>query len=290
MSKWWHSVVCALAHSWRFWRTTNTGVTCGYCTRQVATPTVTPGTARKYGWHPDLPDHRDRAYMVMGWTGQLPPKIDLSTKCSPVENQGTLGSCTANAIAGALEFNEEKNNPAAYVDLSRLFIYYNERMIEGTTGQDAGAQLRDGIKALVRWGVCKEAEWGYDVSKFTIKPPVQCYKDAIHSRISSYHRLIALNDMKTCLSQGFPFVFGFTVYESFESTQMAKTGVLSLPGVNEQPLGGHAVLAVGYDDYSQRILVRNSWGTNWGQKGYFTMPYTYINNPNLARDIWTIRK
>jgi C1A family cysteine protease len=252
---------------------------------------------QKYGWHPDLPDHRDQLFCHIIRTQQLivlPTKVDIRDRCSPVENQGELGSCTANALVGALEYLENTTdlafNPEVFMDLSRLFVYYNERVIEQTVDHDAGAQLRDGIKALARWGTCSEREWAYDICKFTVKPSIQSYRDALVHRITSYHRLLSLNDMRDCLAQGFPFAFGFTVYESFESSEVAQTGIAQLPSINEQAVGGHAVLAVGYDDAAQRVLVRNSWGTGWGQKGYFTMPYAYISNPNLARDMWTIRK
>jgi C1A family cysteine protease len=150
--------------------------------------------------------------------------------------------------------------------------------------------LRDGIKTLAKQGVCSEKSWPYKISKFTVKPNVACYKEALKHQIISYHRILTLDEMRACLAEGFPFVFGFTVYESFESQEVARTGVVNMPKRSEQVMGGHAVMAVGYDDSQERFIVRNSWGTSWGIKGYFTMPYKYIADRNLSDDVWTIRR
>jgi C1A family cysteine protease len=247
--------------------------------------------ARKHirGWIPDIPDHRDFLYAaIRPRVVRLPKSADLRSGMSPVEDQGQLGSCTANALAGSLEFLELKAGQTL-TDLSRLFIYYNERVIEHSVSSDSGAMLRDGIKALVNQGVCPETEWPYAIGKFTKKPPAKCYTHAKKHTISTYHRLTSLADMRACLADGFPFVFGFSVYEAFESATVAKSGVLNMPKKGEKQLGGHAVCAVGYDDKSKRITVRNSWGPDWGMKGYFTMPYDYVADTNLADDFWTIR-
>ncbi|MDE2027986.1 MAG: C1 family peptidase [Candidatus Omnitrophica bacterium] len=240
-----------------------------------------------YGWIPDRPDHRDYLYSAIAPKVRIPSRVDLRNECSPVENQGRLGSCTANALAGNLEFLEEVNG-SPYKDLSRLFIYYNERAIEGTVNYDSGAMIRDGIKGLAKYGVCTELSWPYDISEFTRKPASACYKQALKRRIVSYHRLLTLDEMLNCLAEGFPFVFGFSVYESFESAKVASTGIVPMPGKKEKLLGGHAVLAVGYDQRQKRFIVRNSWGPQWGQEGYFTMPYKYLET--LADDFWTIRQ
>ncbi len=243
-----------------------------------------------YGWLPDLPDHRDLLYeQIRPVLAALPPSVDLRTICSPVENQGQLGSCTANALVGALEFLERKDH-VTFVNLSRLFVYYDERVIEHTVSSDSGAQIRDGIKTLTKQGVCSEKKWPYFISKFAVKPIATCYKEALQHQITSYHRIVTLDDMRTCLADGFPFVFGFTVYESFESPEVARTGILNMPQPGERVLGGHAVLAVGYNDANNRFLVRNSWGTAWGQNGYFTMPYEYLSDRNLSDDLWTVRR
>ena len=242
-----------------------------------------------YGWLPDLPDQRDKLYAAIAAPPpKLPSAVDLRPGCSPVENQGQLGSCTANALAGGLEFLEKKAGQLA-TDLSRLFIYYNERKIEGMVAQDSGAQLRDGIKALAKQGVCSEMMWPYLIARFSVRPPAVCYRDALKHQITSYHRIMTLQEMKMCLAEGYPFVFGFTVYESFESPAVEKTGALDLPKPEEKSVGGHAVMAVGYDDSTERFLIRNSWGADWGLQGYFTMPYVYLENRNLSDDFWTIR-
>ena len=244
----------------------------------------------RYGWTPDLPDQRDYMYSVVFKVPRVLPKsVDLRSQCPPVEDQGNLGSCTANALVGALEFLEKKNN-VPFVDLSRLFVYYNERVIEHTVKSDSGAMLRDGIKTLDRQGVCTETRWPYLISKFDVKPTPTCYKEAADHQITSYERLLTLNEMRACLADGYPFVFGFTVYESFETARVAKTGVAPMPKPNEKVLGGHAVMAVGYYDTKKRFFVRNSWGTKWGQQGYFTLPYDYFTDGNLSSDFWTIRR
>jgi C1A family cysteine protease len=247
--------------------------------------------ARKpgYGWVPDLPDRRDILYgAVRPVPAVLPATVDLRPACSPVEDQGQLGSCTANALAGALEFLEKKDQ-LPFTDLSRLFIYYDERVLEHSVASDSGAQLRDGIKTLKKQGVCSEKKWPYVISKFAVKPTPACYQEALQHQITSYQRIVTLDQMRACLAAGFPFVFGFTVYESFESQQVASTGVVNLPQPGERVLGGHAVVGVGYDDAQKRFLIRNSWGTGWGQQGYFTLPYAYLDDRNLSDDFWTIR-
>jgi C1A family cysteine protease len=242
---------------------------------------------KRYGWHPDLPDSRDLLYRPPKAL-RLPASADLRPLCSPVEDQGQLGSCTANALAGALELLENKRATAPFADLSRLFIYYNERVLEHSVASDSGAPLRDGVKCLAKLGVCKESLWPYAIARFADKPSPACYKDAAKRVISAYRRVIGLAQLRACLASGFPVVFGFTVYASFESAAVAKTGVMPMPKPGEAVLGGHAVLAVGYDDKAKRLLVRNSWGPAWGQQGYFTMPYAYAQDAGLARDFWTI--
>lgn len=249
-----------------------------------------PRKIRRYGWIPDVPDQRDHLYAAPPqFLKALPASTDLRAKCPPVYNQGELGSCTANAIAAALEFERMKQKMSDFVP-SRLFIYYNERAIEGTVAIDSGAMLRDGIKSVASDGACPEPEWPYDIARFTRKPTARCYKDAKLDRAISYQRMLQdLNQMKGCLASGFPFIFGFTVYESFESDEVRRTGHGRLPDWGERPIGGHAVMAVGYDDARQWFLIRNSWGPEWGMKGYFTLPYAYLIQPGLASDFWTIR-
>ena len=245
---------------------------------------------RRYGWIPDVPDHRDLLYAAMVSVTKLPDKVDLRLRCPPVYDQGSLGSCTANAIGGAIQFERLKQKLKPDFVPSRLFIYYNERAMENSIASDSGAQIRDGIKSIATLGDCPESEWPYDIEKFTVKPTKQCYKDAIKYTAVQYQRVPQmLSQMKGCIASGYPFVFGFSVYSGFENPKVAESGELNMPTSKETLLGGHAVVAVGYDDKTQRFIVRNSWGKSWGIKGYFTMPYAYLTDSNLADDLWTIR-
>ena len=251
--------------------------------------------AHRYGWRHDLPDHRDFRYaihrMALEVPRKLPERVDLSGAPMPAPyDQGQLGSCTANALAGAFEYEHIRQQLETFVP-SRLFIYYGERALEGTIQSDAGAEIRDGIKVVARLGAPHETLWPYDIAKFTQKPSAKVYQDALKHRAISYFRIdhTSLDELLACLAGGFPFVFGFTVYESFESPEVSKTGVVQMPGYGERVVGGHAVLAVGYDQKTDRFLVRNSWGIGWGQKGYFTIPFQYLTNRDLADDFWTIR-
>ena len=244
----------------------------------------------RYGWIPDLGVARDRVYAAPRKAGALPASVDLRSVCPAIYDQGDLGSCTANAIAGAVEFDQRKQQLAQPFTPSRLFIYYNERALENTIASDSGAALRDGIKTVASQGACPETIWPYDQQKFAERPPAQCFKIGKTHPAVSYSRIdqeAVL--MKSCLAAGYPFVFGFTVYESFESDAVAHSGVVNLPDPSETSLGGHAVMAVGYDDSSSRFLVRTSWGAQWGMGGYFTIPYAYLTDDDLADDFWTIR-
>ena len=227
----------------------------------------------------------------------LPANVDLRKFCSPVFDQGSLGSCTGNALIGALEYLENKDKDFEisnqFVNLSRLFVYYNERLIEGDVGQDNGAQISTGIKVLATVGASSEQVWPYQIWKFTTKPSKQAFDDATTRKIAAFARVSRQNGMagiKTALASGYPIVFGFSVFDSFMSPQVAKTGILNMPKRTERNQGGHAVLMVGYDDATQRVIVRNSWGPSWGQQGYFTMPYEYVVDTDLANDLWTISK
>jgi C1A family cysteine protease len=258
-------------------------------------PTISQRHIQWYGWRPDLPDPRDHLFAAP-LALSLPPRFDLRTRheLPPVYNQGQLGSCSGNAIAAAVQFERIRQRlTSGKLVPSRLFIYYNERSMEGTVSSDSGAHIRDGIKSVASQGDCFESgpnSWPYVVSKFKQQPARPCYELALRDRVVSYSRLVqSLDQMKGCLASGYPFVFGFSVFESFEGKQVEKTGIVSMPAAGERPVGGHAVLAVGYDDKAQRFAVRNSWGSSWGQKGYFTIPYAYLTHPGLASDFWTIR-
>jgi C1A family cysteine protease len=247
--------------------------------------------SRGYGWIPDLPDHRDLLYSApVAALRTLAARADLRRQCPPVYDQSQLGSCTANAIGAAVEFEQMKQKLANVFVPSRLFIYYNERAVEGTVDSDSGAQIRDGIKSVAKQGVCPEPMWPYLIAKFKSRPPRKCYLEALRHRVVLYQRLVpTLNQLRGCLASGYPFVFGFTVYESFESPRAAKTGHAPMPAPNEAVIGGHAVMAVGYEDSKQWFVIRNSWGAQWGMKGYFTLPYAYVTDADLAADFWTIR-
>ena len=242
-----------------------------------------------YGWMPDVPDQRDLVFTAARVV-TVPPAVDLRPGCPPVYDQGQLGSCTANAIGAAIEYEQIRQKEAKPFAPSRLFIYYNERVMEQTVDQDAGAQIRDGMKSVNQIGACPEADWPYVIANFSHKPPLGAFKDAPLGKAVSYQRVIqTLDQMKGCLAAGFPIVLGISVYESFESQQVASSGVVPMPASREKLLGGHAILAVGYHDADQRFIMRNSWGTSWGMKGYFTIPYAYLTDSNLCDDLWTIQ-
>lgn len=242
-----------------------------------------------YGWAKDSVDKRD--YLYAAKKLPLPSSVDLRKLMPRVWDQGPIGSCTAHAIAAAVEFCKAKQGQRL-LDPSRLFIYYNERLMEGTVNRDSGAQIRTGIKSVAKQGACGEPVWPYIAKRLTIRPSAIAYKQALMHKALVYTRLdnSKINDLKDCLAGGFPFVFGFMVYESFEGQEIWNTGIQSMPQPGEKAVGGHAVLAVGYDDSKQAFLVRNSWGTDWGIQGYYWAPYNYLTNTNLAFDFWTIKK
>lgn len=230
----------------------------------------------------------------------LPSKIDFSHLLPTIHNQGRLGSCTGQAITGAMEMNLSKQN--AYTLLSPLFVYYNERKLMGTVNEDSGSSLADGVRAICTWGSCTEPTWSYsdDGMKFKVRPPKDAYRegrkfmdlDAItHSQIP--HTLTAI---KAVLAQNTPVVFGVFVYPSFEK---APNGKIPMPAKNEYVLGGHALTFVGYDDATQEFKFVNSWGREWGDKGCGYLKYDYVMNKSdtskhanyfFANDIWSVNK
>lgn len=247
---------------------------------------------RRYGWRKDKLDVRDLKLSFNRFTHKEENlvQMDLRKNCPKVYNQGDLGSCTANAISGAYQFDMMKEEEKEIFTPSRLFIYYNEREMEGNVDEDAGAEIRDGIKSVNKQGIVNEEDWPYDTSKFTTKPPEQLYNDAKNHLAVKYHRVEQdLDHMKECLSRGFPFVFGFTVYESFESQEVANTGKMPMPKKGEEVLGGHAVMAVGYNDTTSEFIVRNSWGEEWGDNGYFYIPYEFMTSEDCS-DFWVIER
>lgn len=249
----------------------------------MTTPTIS--SQRKYTWRPDLPDARDHIFHSITTPAASVPML----ACLPApKDQGNLGSCTANAGTSCIEA-EHARLGGVVLPISRLFYYYQERKLEGTVRQDSGAQIRDGVKQAANVGYCREDLWPYKISKFKTAPSHASNADAAQHRITEYLRLSTVDEMMRCLTDGFPITFGFTVYESFESDEVARTGVVPMPGPGEKVLGGHAVVLGGYDDHT-RARCRNSWGPSWGQAGNFTIPWAYLADRNLSDDFWTIRK
>jgi C1A family cysteine protease len=252
----------------------------------------------EYGWIKDTRDDRDYLYNVPYRFLKALPEIEKVNLLEQFEwpecyDQGKLGSCTTQAIAAHIQFNQIKQNIPTFLP-SRLFIYFNERLLMGTIGYDSGAMLRDGMRVITEQGVCPEDEWKYDIAKFTEKPPQPCYDHALNHQVLMYQRVNqTLEQMQGCLVQGYPFVCGVMIYTSFESEEVTKTGIVSMPKMGwffgEAKLGGHAILIVGFDSINKTFTFRNSWGTSWGNKGYGTIPYEYLLDPKLAADFWTIR-
>jgi C1A family cysteine protease len=244
--------------------------------------------AHHFGWKPDLPDYRDHKLAAFEPINvAVPAMVDLRSGDSPIRDQGQLGSCTAFTGEGSFHY---LNNKQGLPDMlgSPLFLYYVERVDQGTVPHDSGATIREICKALAKYGIAPESDWPYDISKFTQQPPQKSYADALQHKVVQYLSVAQqLDQMKSCLASGYPIMIGFTVYENFETPPTSTTGMVQMPqgGV----LGGHANLLVGYDDHRQVFISRNSWGTQFGDRGYVYFPYGYLTNPDLARDFWTLR-
>jgi C1A family cysteine protease len=251
-------------------------------------------TIKRLGWIPDLPDHRDLLLAPRPVTARLPKSVDLRPQCQPVWDQGNLGSCTAHGSSFVDQFVQTKEGLPVVMP-ARLQVYYCTRMIEGTVDTDSGAMVRDALKAIAKYGVAPESAWPYKVSKFAVRPPASVIQMAAQHVCTQYMRLTKdLGHLKQCLADGYPFTFGFTVYDSFESDAVAASGIVPMPAKTESVLGGHCVAAVGYQDNRSYagggyFIVRNSWGLSWGQQGHCFMPYAYVTG-TLASDFWTIRK
>ncbi|MGD8294612.1 MAG: C1 family peptidase [Desulfobacterales bacterium] len=266
---------------------------------------------RRYGmgWQRDLPDIRDftpetdqiaeffhKSKAIKPPKAGIKKKVDLSSWCSPVENQGNIGSCTAHAGVGLLEYYERRAF-GHHLDASRLFLYKVTRKLLHWTG-DTGAWLRTTMKAMVLFGIPPEEYYPYDISKYDEEPSAFCYSYAQNYQSIKYYRLDRamassthlLNRLKSFLAAGYPAMFGFTVY-NFGNDK----GDIAFPGPHDTVLGGHAVVAVGYDDNRKigkdtgAVKIRNSWGTDWGQQGYGWLPYSYIEE-GLAEDFWSLHK
>ncbi len=254
---------------------------------------IVPHTCKKYGCNRSSLDHRDFKYTLKSPETQksLPKSVDLreSNHLPPVYAQGDIGSCTANAIGGALEYDRSLQGLGEWMP-SRLFIYYNERVLDNTVYSDAGSTIRTGMTVVHKQGYAKSELWPYIETKYTVKPPKAAYTDASHHITLQYSAVNHTeNDIKLVLGEGYPIVFGFVVFKGLESESARNDGHVPIPEFNQRPLGGHAVMLVGYDDNSQNYIFRNSWGASWGDGGYGYLPYAYINNPKYAMDFWVIR-
>lgn len=233
------------------------------------------------GWIPDTIDPRDRVFGL----AEAAPSADLRSKFGPVESQGSLNSCVGHAVTSALEA------VTGVSDRSRLFVYWNARAYEGRTASDAGCQIRNGVKGVSVFGASDEASWGYDTSKVLVKPAAGAYTAGLFTKpmVSSYARVVDLTGLKAALSKGLPVVFGFSVPQAFRSITPTNH-VLAYPAPGTTYIGGHAVVAVGFDDATGMVLVRNSFGSTWGDQGYFKMPYAWFTtmSSGLVTDAWVI--
>lgn len=240
-----------------------------------------------FHWKKDQPDPRD--YLYKNIPVRAPSRVDLRSWCTPIEDQGSLGSCTGQAIAGGIEYlNKRGGKPT---DVSRLFIYYYERALMGTIGYDSGAYLRDGIKVVAKNGAPLEQLWPYNILRYTVQPSGTAISDGLRRTVTLYERITNFTGCINALANGFPINIGFLVYSSFMTNAVATTGMMPYPNVRrERLLGGHAVLLVGYDNTTSRFIARNSWGSTWGDRGYFYMPYQVIQNTSMSSDFWIIKQ
>jgi C1A family cysteine protease len=227
----------------------------------------------KYRVSPDKVDWRDRYYNFA--RAELREVVDMRSMASAVEQQSDLGSCTAQAIVGAYELLTKRDFPNEYKELSRLFVYYNARKIEGAINEDEGAYIRDAIKAVDYYGICEESIWPYKVENFAIQPSNEAYANGKLRRLKKYYRIAGLDDILDALNSMYPIVAGIIVYSSFNQITL-ENSILQMPIDTERELGAHAILLVGYDLSRRLILARNSFGPKWGDHGYFWIPFDYV--------------
>jgi C1A family cysteine protease len=240
------------------------------------------------GWKPSRPDHRDLLYSVTPVI--LPASADVSAGCSRVEDQGQIGSCTANASTDAMEFLEIRAG-AQVTQLSRLFVYWTTRVLieRGSPADDSGAHIRDVMKSLRKYGACPEASWPYDPGYMSAKPTPVAFAEAKLRMVTSYAAVPGLDGVRHSLAvDGLPVVGGFSVPESMMSAECASTGIVVFPASGERIVGGHAILFVGYDDSTRLVKFKNSWSEKWGKGGYGFLPYVFFER-RLADDLWQVR-
>jgi C1A family cysteine protease len=239
------------------------------------------------GYIPDVPDLRDKRISDLRamdkFEAALPSRVDMRAYFSPIENQGRLSSCTAQAGVGAMEMLALlKQQP--YQDLSRLFLYKITRELLGWTG-DVGGTLRATAKAMVKYGVCPESMWPYITSTYERAPTSSMMTAASQKQVLKYYRCTTLDDVKWCLANGLPVIIGFSCYD--HAFNPGPTGRIEMPSANTRLAGGHAVCLTGYDDSRRCVLIRNSWGNLWGNFGYGELVYDYFSS-GLASDIWSL--
>jgi len=243
-----------------------------------------------YGRIADIGDIRDKKYTLPVVAPlKLPTSVDLSAALDSPFDQDRLGSCVSQCVSQAMIYDRRKQGLPHFTP-SRLEIYWYARSLERTINSDSGCSIRDGIKAASKYGACDETEWPYDISKFMLRPPKNAVKDGKNDKVLTYQRIPHnLDLMKSCLASGLPFLFGISVYDSFESKSVATSGVVPIPTTSEQFLGGHALFCYGFRDDRQSFLFQNSWGESWGLQGRGTIPYDYLLNSQLANDFWCVQ-
>jgi C1A family cysteine protease len=220
-------------------------------------------------------DARDYPYILSNIP--LRESIDLRHFDNRIDDQYDLGSCSANALVNAYEMLLKIDYPNSFIDLSRLFLYYNTRSVEGTVDVDSGAFLRDAIYAVKKYGLCDESLWPYRIDKFKQKPSIECYTDAEKRNIKNYRLISNIDQMMDALNNDLPVIFGMAVYEGFVYVDSLNP-VVRIPHSNEHSIGGHAMVLVGYDKATERFIAKNSFGKDWGDKGYCYIPFEYARN------------
>jgi C1A family cysteine protease len=242
----------------------------------------------RYGWQRDFPDHRDILYTVSSPMVPLPPHVDLRPQCPPIYAQGWTNSCTGNATAGAIHFDKLRQGLPPVIP-SRLFLYYNGRVPEGGALHDRGAAIRDVVKGAAKYGYPAETSWPFEIERITRRPDAPVYVEAAPHAIRKYLSVPQVGySIRNALASGLPVICGVSVYQSFEREDVLRSGIVPLPRKTERLLGGHAILLVGYDAASKRYIWRNSWGETYGMQGYGTIPYAFVEDPQLAADFWVI--